>query len=121
MTILSSINFEDRDGRGTRGRKQLLLSTSIALEELWILLGGVMVVARELDIPYQMLINWRITGHVPYKRVGPISRKLKVDPRILNYKLVRTFTNNKTPWETVVRQTFPPESADRILKGEHPE
>ncbi len=50
--------------------------------------GGLTKFSKKFGVEYWQLSNWKLRGYVPFKRVGQIAGMLKVNPVVLNGRLI---------------------------------
>jgi len=88
---------------GIRQERRISSSQELLIYFLWSKFGGAGKVAKLLGIPWYHPHNWLSRGCVPPKKIDLVSKKLKVHPAGLNYKLYRTMNGDLT-WPEVVSQ-----------------
>ena len=66
--------------------------------------GGPTKFGRLIGETLQTVIVWRRRGAVPFKKVGEVSRALKLPPYLFNYLEVQRFTGSVPSWEAVVKK-----------------
>ena len=68
-------------------------------------LGGPTKFGKLIGESLQTVIVWRRRGAVPFKKVGQVSRSLKMPPYLFNYVEVLSYSKKGVPkWEKAVRQ-----------------
>lgn len=107
---------------GARKPKNKRTSQGLLIQALLNEHGGCAEVGRKLGIDRQVPLNWIRRGHVPFDKVGPVSRALGCSFYALNYEAMVTLLGTVFSWEGVVHNAFCKNLPimNKILSAKHP-
>lgn len=103
---METIGAKPSNRGGARVPVKLKAPGSRMLHCLITMFGGPTEFGKLIGETLQTVIVWRRRGAVPFRKVGKVSRAVKVPPYLLNYSEVLAYSSEGIPsWESAVKKS----------------